>query len=170
MSLYHFNNKKNKVKNQAEYIYSRIIHLSNEYINEINYPIKKDFKISFEIFSLFLIMFFKISKQQRYDRFKIINLELMNIFTKDLENYFRELGIGDMSIGKYVKTYIKKFYYRIKKLDKIYDTLNIEDMHEFLSILENQELIKEVSKSIFDSYNNLENEMKNNIIAGYFIE
>ena len=170
MSLYHFNNKKNKVKNQAEYIYSRIIHLSNEYINEINYPIKKDFKISFEIFSLFLIMFFKISKQQRYDRFKIINLELMNIFTKDLENYFRELGIGDMSIGKYVKTYIKKFYYRIKKLDKINDTLNIEDMHEFLSILENQELIKEVSKSIFDSYNNLENEMKNNIIAGYFIE
>ena len=170
MTLYHFNNKKNKVKNKAEYIYSRIIHLSKEYIEKINYPFNKDFQLNFEIFSLFLIMYFKISKELKYDQFKRTNIELMNIFTKDLENNFRELGIGDMSIGKYVKTYIKKFYYRIKKLDSIYDSSNINEMNDFLSILKNNNLSKEISNTIFISYINLKNEMKNNKIGGYFIE
>ena len=170
MTLYHFNNKKNKVKNKAEYIYSRINHLSKEYIEKINYPFNKDFQLTFEIFSLFLIMYFKISKELKYDQFKRTNIELMNIFTKDLENNFRELGIGDMSIGKYVKTYIKKFYYRIKKLDSIYDSSNINEMNDFLSILKNNNLSKEISNTIFISYINLKNEMKNNKIGGYFIE
>ena len=29
-------------------------------------------------------------------------------------------GISDMNIGKYVKGYVKKFYFRIKKFEKIY--------------------------------------------------
>ena len=31
---------------------------------------------------------------------------------EDLDKALREIGIGDMSIGKYVKKYVKKFYYR----------------------------------------------------------
>ncbi len=170
MFLYHFNNKKNKVKKKAEYIYIAIINLSRAYTKEIKYPIKKNFKITFEIFSLFLIMFFKISQDLKYEKIKSINIELMGIFTKDLENYFRELGIGDMSIGRYVKTYIKKFYYRVKKLDKIYDSDNEDDIREFLSILEDKDLIKNISKTIFIRYSNLKKEMKNNKIGDYFID
>ena len=170
MSLYHFFNKKNKVKSKAENIYFQIINISKEYINEINHPINQDFKTTFEIFCLFLIMYFKISKELRYDKFEKVNLELMNIFRKDLENYFRELGIGDMSIGKYVKSYIKKFYYRIKKLDIIYDSDNFEEINEFLSILGNKVLVQKIANSLLQKYINLKNEMKNYKIGGYFIE
>ena len=170
MSLYHFFNKKNKVKSKAENIYFQIINISKKYIKEINHPINQDFKTTFEIFSLFLIMYFKISKELRYDKFEKVNIELMKIFTKDLENYFRELGIGDMSIGKYVKSYIKKFYYRIKKLDLIYDSKKFEEINEFLSILEDKVLIQKIANSILQKYIILKNEMKNNKIGGYFIE
>tara|TARA_A100001037_G_C14663911_1_gene420068 strand:+ start:35 stop:550 length:516 start_codon:yes stop_codon:yes gene_type:complete len=170
MSLYHFNNKKNKVKLKAEWIYSRIIQLSKEYIKKINHPFDNNFKITFEIFSIFLIMYFKISKELKHEQLKYINVEIMNIFTKDLENNFREFGIGDMSIGKYVKRYIKKFYFRIKKLDIILDSSNISEMNEFLLILENQDLSAEISNNIFISFNNLKKEMKINKIGGYLIE
>ena len=33
----------------------------------------------------------------------------MSNFINDLDKSFREVGIGDMSIGKYVKKYVKKF-------------------------------------------------------------
>ena len=170
MFLYHFKNKKTKVKKKAENIYIAIIKLSREYIIELKYPINNNFKITFEIFSLFLIMFLKISKDLDYKKFENINLELMSIFTKDLENYFRELGIGDMSIGKYVKTYIKKFYYRIKKLDHIFQYKNKVDIIDFLSILEDQKLIEDISKTIFMRYSSLKNEIKNNKIGHYSIE
>ena len=32
-----------------------------------------------------------------------------------MDNSLREKGIGDISIGKYVKSYVKKFYFRLSK-------------------------------------------------------
>ena len=55
MSLYHFFNKKNKVKSKAENIYFQIINISKEYIKEINHPINQDFKTTFEIFRFILL-------------------------------------------------------------------------------------------------------------------
>ena len=44
-----------------------------------------------------------------------VNDELVSLFISDLDESLREKGIGDMSIGKYVKSYVKKFYFRISK-------------------------------------------------------
>ena len=41
-----------------------------------------------------------------------------------------------MSIGKYVKSYVKKFYYRLSKLDIILNDLNNRDFHKYLEELE----------------------------------
>ena len=43
-------------------------------------------------------------------KFKKINEELVKNLIVDLDKSMREIGIGDMSIGKYVKKYVKKFY------------------------------------------------------------
>ena len=46
----------------------------------------------------------------------------MDYFIRDIDHSLRLSGIGDMSIGKYVKTYAKKFYFRVSQLDKLFST------------------------------------------------
>ena len=86
MSLYHFYNKKNKVKNNAENIYFQIICISKEYIKEINHPINQDFKTTFEIFSLFLIMYFKSFPTIVYD-------SIGDGYFKDVTNLLRRVAV-----------------------------------------------------------------------------
>ena len=59
----------------------------------------------------------------------------MNMFIDDLDFSFREMGVGDMQIGKYVKKYIKKFYYRLSKLENIYHNQDLEEFHKFIKTL-----------------------------------
>ena len=47
----------------------------------------------------------------------------------------REIGIGDMSIGKYVKKYVKKLYYRIKIIDPILGNFDDRNLSEYLNSL-----------------------------------
>ena len=56
----------------------------------------------------------------------------MNIFIKDLDISLREIGIGDMSIGKYVKHYTKKFYYRISILERIFEEDDLDKFRDYL--------------------------------------
>ena len=47
----------------------------------------------------------------------------------------REIGIGDMSIGKHVKKYVKKFYFRIKKIDKLLNNFQKSEFIDYLSAI-----------------------------------
>ena len=47
----------------------------------------------------------------------------------------REIGIGDMSIGKHVKKYVKKFYFRIKIIDPIINDCDEIKLAQFLNSL-----------------------------------
>ena len=63
----------------------------------------------------------------------------------DLDKSFREHGIGDMSIGKYVKSYVKKFYYILYKLDPLLDNFNEK---EFTIYLQNLKIVKKEKISL----------------------
>ena len=54
----------------------------------------------------------------------------------DLDTSLRDIGISDMSIGKYVKKYVKKFYYRLKILDPIFENDDNEEFYNYLNSLE----------------------------------
>ncbi len=120
MILHYFKNKENKDKEIADFIYVNIINCSKNILNSKLNEINKGLNISFEISSIILISIFIGSKKRNLKDWKNINQELMNIFTRDLDHSMRLSGISDMNIGKYVKGYVKKFYFRIKKFEKIY--------------------------------------------------
>ena len=63
-----------------------------------------------------------------------VNDELISLFISDLDESLREKGIGDMSIGKYVKSYLKKFYFRISIFPKSNNLYNNETFIEYLKI------------------------------------
>ena len=78
----------------------------------------------------------------------------MNLFIIDIDHTLREKGIGDMSIGKYVKAYVKKIYYRISKLDRMIleeDYLNFNKYIKMINIQNNQDNQKNFSKYLFNT-------------------
>jgi len=155
MILHHFKKKENKDKIIADKVYSSAIKYVDCIISEENYKIRRDFNSTFELttillFSvLFYLKFNKISKSQ-------ISQYLMNNFISDLDRSFREEGIGDMSIGKYVKSYVKKIYYRISKLDKIFTEESFKEFSNYIkntNIQNNSNYSKNLSKFLFSYIN-----------------
>ena len=140
MILQYFKKKENKEQIIAAKQYKQIIYESNMFLNNNNFFIKKDYKTSFEIVSIFLIMFIRINLlQNNRNKYLVINDKLVSLFIEDLDESLREKGIGDMSIGKYVKSYIKKFYFRIKKFP---DDNNLYNNKAFIEYLKVTNLIK----------------------------
>ena len=88
----------------------------------------------------------------------------MILFVKDLDYSFREIGIGDIKIGKYVKTYIKKFYFRLSKMEKILNSNDLDKTVEFLSklnIIKKDQIIK-ASKEMLSIYLKIQSSIENN--------
>ena len=63
-----------------------------------------------------------------------VNDELISLFISDLDESLRAKGIGDISIGKYVKSYVKKFYFRVKKFPDDNNLYKNESFMEYLKI------------------------------------
>tara|TARA_B100000989_G_C19261082_1_gene352150 strand:- start:90 stop:581 length:492 start_codon:yes stop_codon:yes gene_type:complete len=115
MILQYFKKKENKDQIIAKEQYKKILFESKIFLNENNFFKTKDYKTSFEIVSIFLIMHVRSNLLENNRKlFLQVNEKLVSLFISDLDESLREKGIGDMSIGKFVKSYVKKFYYRLR--------------------------------------------------------
>ena len=132
MALQYININKNKDKKIIDSVFKDLV-ICVHFINQklINNK-KNDFNVSFEITTILLFSLFFGSKLNNNNEFKNNNQFLMDLFVKDLDYSFRNIGVGDMSIGKYVKKYVKKFYFRISQLEIIFLDKNSNKFNEFL--------------------------------------
>ncbi len=107
MILQYFKKKENKEQIIAAKQYKKIISESNIFLNENNFFKERNYKTSFEIVSIFLIMFIRINLLECNRSFYLkVNDELVSLLISDLDESLRAKGIGDISIGKYVKSYV----------------------------------------------------------------
>ena len=140
MILQYLKKKENKEQIIAAKQYKKILTESKLFLYQNNFFKEKNYKISFEIISIFLIMFFRKNLLQKNKKFyDKVNDQLLSLFISDLDESLREKGIGDMSIGKFVKSYVKKFYFRISKFP---DDNNLYKNKIFIEYLKITDLIK----------------------------
>ena len=158
MILQYFKKKENKYKIKSDKIYLNILNKSKEllnkkYFNEIN------FSISFEIISVLLIFYLHFLKDNSTGLKKKINEELVKNLVNDLDKSLRDAGISDMSIGKYVKKYVKKFYYRLKILDPIFENDNNDEFIIYLNSLEfvNKNNSNELANQLSEFFHQIKN-------------
>ena len=163
MILQYFKKKENKDQIIATEQYKKILYESSIFLNENNFFKIKNYKVSFEIVSIFIIMFIRKNLLE-YDQklYVKVNDELVSLFISDLDESLREKGIGDMSIGKYVKSYVKKFYYRIKKFPKDNNLYKNQSFIEYLKmtgLIKNDDYIN-VSRKFNDKFTEFRNSLK----------
>ena len=141
MILQYFKKKENIEKLFAQDLYKVIINKSNFIIKNNNFFKNKNYGTSFEVVSILLIFYINNNISLKIKNYKIINEKLVSIFISDLDESLREKGIGDMSIGKYVKSYVKKFYFRLSKFPKKNGDINLVSLKRYLK---NLDFIKEL--------------------------
>ena len=155
---------KNKDKKVAKMIYSDLItcigKVNQNFFNFNN----NNFDETFEITSIILFCILNGMKNRSEQKYKKLNQDLMDIFINDLDYSFRNLGIGDMSIGKYTKKYVKKFYYRLSKLDVIFSDNDFNKFYNYLIVhkLVSQNINSKMLNKLFEDLNMLIFRAKNN--------
>ena len=127
-----------------------------------------NFNLTFEITTLLLFcIFFGSKTSSEFNKNDINNNQvLMDYFIRDIDHSLRLSGIGDMSIGKYVKRYVKKFYFRVSELENFFsrkEDFNNNKFNEYLlkynivfnnsKINYNDNLIKDLKSLIKRSQN-----------------
>ena len=160
MILQYFKKKENKDQIIATEQYKKILSESKIFLNENNFFNTKDYKTSFEIVSIFLIMHVRCNllKSNR-NLFLKVNEKLVSLFISDLDESLREKGIGDMSIGKFVKSYVKKFYYRLRIFPQENYLYKNETFIEYLkltNLIKNDDYLN-VSRIFSNKFNDFRN-------------
>ena len=156
MILQYFKKKENKEQIIAREQYKKILAESKTFLNENNFFKTKDYKTSFEIVSILLI--FNIRRnllEANRTLFLKVNEKLISLFIADLDESLRQKGIGDMSIGKYVKSYVKKFYYRLKKFPQknyLYKNDTFIEYLKLTDLIKNDDYLN-VSRIFNDKFN-----------------
>ena len=137
MILQYFKKKENKEQIIATEQYKKILFESKIFLNKNNFFKIKDYNTSFEIVCIFLIMFIRKNLlEENRKKYLKVNDELISIFISDLDESLREKGIGDMSLGKYVKSYVKKFYFRISKFPEVINLYNNKSFIDYLMLID----------------------------------
>ena len=154
MILYYFKKKENTDKLVSSKIYKSIVKSTQKISNKSKFDIKNEFNSYFELIVILLFLIFFSYKDISKNK-KIIQ-ELMNLFITDIDHTLREEGIGDMSIGKYVKAYVKKTYYRISLLDDIIlnnDFLKFQNYVKMINIQKKISNQKQLTEYLFNMMN-----------------
>ena len=132
MILQYLNKKTNRDKTLAKIFYKDLIDFINILLRKKTKH-KEDLGVLIEITSILLVVIFSFLKLQKNKNIDNFSQELLNLFIKDLDYSFRKIGIGDMSIGRYVKSYVKKFYFRINNFEEIIKNFNQNAWNDFFN-------------------------------------
>ena len=163
MILHYFKNKKNKDKKISSVIYLDIINSTDFVCKNFFLNKNKDFNLIFEISSILLIsVFIGLNKNNKL-KFNSIKQDLIEFFIRDIDHSLRLEGISDLKIGRIVKLYVKKFYYRISKFEKIYEFKNPKLLKKYLEnfriLSKNQDNVN--ISSFYDYLENIINKKSN---------
>lgn len=65
--------------------------------------------------------------------FELLSKELIGVYNSDMDRNLREMGVGDLSVGKHVKKMAKAFYGRLLAYDQALENNDNDKMQEALS-------------------------------------
>ena len=124
--------KENFNQKQIKNIVENIIQISDSEIFYKKYKIPRNFSSKFEIIILFIFLIFNRFKNDKNSEIKL--QQIYDFLFDYVDSSLREVGVGDLSVGKKVIELAKIFSFRIKVYDKSFEN-NLNDIKKFIKIL-----------------------------------
>ena len=117
--------KENFNQKQIKNIVENIIQISDSEIFYKKYKIPRNFSSKFEIIILFIFLIFNRFKNDKNSEIKL--QQIYDFLFDYVDSSLREVGVGDLSVGKKVIELAKIFSFRIKVYDKSFEN-NLNDI------------------------------------------
>ena len=113
--------KKNPEREAAEKLYDAVVGQARQpvFYQDWDVPDTLDGRFDLIILHVFLVM--RCLKDQG-ETAASLSQQLQEIFITDMDRSLREIGVGDMSIGKHVKKMASALFGRLEVYDRILDT------------------------------------------------
>ncbi|MBX7146740.1 MAG: hypothetical protein K1X44_05465 [Alphaproteobacteria bacterium] len=110
--------KKSSSKNIAWDLYTKVVEQARHpvFYNKFFVPDTLDGRFELIILHIYTLMHQFKSRQNT----KILNQELFDVLFQDMDYNLREMGAGDLGVGRRIKIMIQAFYGRIKAYDQAF--------------------------------------------------
>jgi cytochrome b pre-mRNA-processing protein 3 len=149
-----------KIKNDVSKLYQALAIYMRKKNEEIH--LEPSIQMRFEWVSLHMsFILIKLKDEKEFSQ------ALFDYMFDDFDACFRELGVSDLRVGKYVKSYAEHFYARLEAYDKI--TQDILSVDEALVNFFQVSLSSELSEQL-KNYINLQKECINSIEKGSLLK
>jgi cytochrome b pre-mRNA-processing protein 3 len=112
-------------------LYSSIVAQSRNEEFYLKYGVKDTINGRFDLITLHMFIILRRLKKIE-KKGETLSQDLFDVMFEDMDKNMREMGVGDLRVGKNVKSLAIAFYGRLKAYDKGLEGLKVSDLDEAL--------------------------------------
>lgn len=144
-----------KLNNVAHTLFSKVIEQSRIPFFYTNYDVEDTLDGRFDLMALHMsLLIYKLDQSEDVPKVPELKRMLQEAMFDNLDLTMREVGVGDLGVGKKVKVMAEAFYGRIKVYQEIIDKDSRQAMQEAIkrNLYRDREVDNEVVKKIVEYY------------------
>ncbi|MGY8985803.1 MAG: ubiquinol-cytochrome C chaperone family protein [Sphingomonadales bacterium] len=149
MAFWNFFTKAEKQKKKAANLYKSVVALSRNQDLFIGMNIEDSVDGRFNSITLHLSLILRRLKKEG-NSLRGVAIDLVSIFVMDMDRNLREMGVGDLSVGKHIKKMTSAFYGRAEAYEKALESNENDEISGALkrNLYKDQEIPKDKLESM----------------------
>ena len=174
--MFDFLSRSKKLNNAAHQLFLNVIEQSRNDKFYKNYGVEDSLDGRFDLMTMHMsIILNKLEQHSEINDAKIVRRNLQEIMFDNLDLSLREIGVGDLGVGKKIKVMAEAFYGRIAVYQSL---LNSNNQGELSDALErnlyrgkdlDDKILPEMVKYVFSQWDNVHEQSIEKIVKGNII-
>jgi len=131
--MFDFMWKKKRLNNAAHSLFCVVIEQSRHAAFYQNSAVEDTLDGRFDVMAIHMTMIlYKLDQHKEFEDAKVIKRNLQETMFDNLDLSLREIGVGDLGVGKKIKVMAEAFYGRMKVYQALFENKNYDKMAETL--------------------------------------
>ncbi|MBT5187724.1 MAG: hypothetical protein HOH19_12460 [Kordiimonadaceae bacterium] len=131
--MFDFMWKKKRLNNAAHRLFCDVIEQSRFTTFYQNFDVEDTLDGRFDIMAIHMsIILYKLDQHKEFEDAKVVKRIIQEIMFDNLDLSLREIGVGDLGVGKKIKVMAEAFYGRMKVYQALFENKSYDKMAETL--------------------------------------